>query len=314
MNYIGVDVSKKYLDVAFHGGVVQRFPNNSVGFFGIFKTIGCDDHVVMEATGGYERPLAQALQDEGRAYSIMNPRWVRDFAKATGQLAKTDNIDARVIAQYGTAIKPRQTALLSAQHADIKEMLTRREQLIKMRKAELCRSQQNPSEYVKKSIQEFLETLDEKIKVLTKDLTEAALADEKLSGKIKLLLSAKGVGILTAINLLLCIPELGTLNRRQVAALAGLAPLNRDSGMTVGKRCIWGGRESIRSALYMAGLSACRTNPAIRPFYDRLKKRGKPSKVAIIAGTRKLLIILNQMVKNNEMFSEEMANKKLAEN
>jgi transposase len=245
----------------------------------------------MEAAGGLERALANALLAAGVPVAVVNPRRIRDFARATGRLAKTDAIDAQVIACFGEAVKPPVSRLSDAGEQELKDLDTRRRQLVGMVIAERNRLRTSSPE-VEKQIRRHLNWLEKEAAALEKRLSELLERDSEWSAKADLLQSVPGVGRVTTTSLLAGLPELGALNRRSVASLVGVAPFNSDSGAHRGKRVVWGGRAHVRSTLYMAALVATRYNPAIRVFYQRLLAAGKPKKVALVAAMRKLLIIL----------------------
>ena len=231
--------------------------------------------------------------------SVVNPRQVRDFAKAIGQLAKTDKIDARVIAQFGKLTRPRAVVKTKELQGELDQLVTRRRQLIDTRTAEKNRQGQAVSKVVFKSIQRVLDALNKDIKALDREIEKLVQSDDDWKNRAKLLGTMPGIGEVTSATLIAELPELGDLNRQQISSLVGLAPFNRDSGTMRGKRSIFGGRRAVRSALYMAALSARRHNPAIAAFSKRLNEQGKPPKVIITACMRKILVILNTMVKTN---------------
>lgn len=299
--FIGVDVSKGNLDVAAYGGRRNwHFPNSEDGideFIQVLKEI-VPTLVVMEATGGYETPLAYALNKAGISCAIVNPREARDFARATKKLAKTDTIDAGVLAHFAALIRPEPRPLSDEQTQELEVILTRRRQVIEMLTAE-----KNRLHMARKPVREAIKA---HIAYLTKELGDI---DADLKGRIEespvkrekyvLLQSVPGVGPNLSATLLIELPELGSLNRRQIAALVGVAPLNRDSGAMRGKRSVWGGRPQVRAVLYMAALVAARFNPVISQFYTRLCAMGKAKKVALVACMRKLITILNAILKHH---------------
>ena len=260
--------------------------------------------IVLEATGGYETACVIALLEAGHpSLAVVNPRQVRDFAKAQGKLAKTDRVDAQVIAEFAEAIRPTPRSFKDAQQQRLETLLARRQQLLQMIVAEQNRLELAPQELAKELrvhlrwLRKRLDDLDDKLKRLIKQTPLWREKDE-------LLRSVPGVEDVTAQRLLASLPELGTLDRRQIAALVGVAPFNRDSGTLQGRRAVWGGRAPVRAALYMATLCASRFNPVIRAFYQRLRERGKPVKVALTACMRKLLTILNAMVKADQHWQD----------
>ena len=297
--YVGVDISKNSLDIAVFGSNQRwRFHNSPVG---IERTIGALEamkpvFVVFEATGGMEIPFWAALSKAGIDAAPINPRQIRDFARAKGILTKTDAIDAQVIAHYARAMQPRPQPFPDTQ--DLKEVMARRSQLVEMISGEKNRLKAARRENIKEDIKAHIEWLETRLDNVDKELRKAIEASPVWREKDRLLRSTPGVGPILSATLLTQLPELGTLNRHQVAALAGVAPLNHDSGMMRGKRTIWGGRGRLRSALYMAALVATRCNTVIRVFYKRLCSQGKPKKLALTACMRKLLAILNSMVKH----------------
>lgn len=299
--YVGIDVSKDKLDMAAHDMDQHwSFENNHKGIDQAIVSIKqlSPALVVMEATGGLEFWMVAELAAAKIPTAVVNPRQVRDFAKATGKLAKTDVLDARIIAHFAAAIHPKLHTMPDPETQELTGLLARRRQVIEMLTAEKNRLssatisvQERISTHIK-WLQDELRDLDNKLKTL---IQQSPIWKEKDN----LLQSTPGVGPVASISLMTGLPELGTLNRRQIACLVGVAPLNRDSGHMRGKRIIWGGRSAVRAVLYMAALSATRHNPVIREFYHRLLAAGKAKKVALTACMRKLLTILNAMVKNN---------------
>jgi transposase len=255
--------------------------------------------VVLEATGGYQRRVVAALAAAGKTVAVVNPRQVRDFARGLGILAKTDRLDARVIARFGQQAQPRPSENSSEKQAAFRELVTRRRQLVEFRTAEKNRLETSTAKTVRKNIRHMLEQLDKQIRQLEEAIGQLIESDDELAAKAALLGTVPGVGPVTTTSLLVELPELGCLNRRQVAALVGVAPFNRDSGKFHGRRAIWGGRAAVRSVLYIAALTARRSNPIIREFALRLEAAGKPFKVVITACMRKLLVVLNSMIKLN---------------
>lgn len=258
--------------------------------------------IVLEATGGYERPLVAALAEYDLPLAVVNPGFVRHYAKGLGYLAKTDAIDAYVIARYAREARPNPNVSSDRAHAEIRELLARRRQLMAMRVAEANRAQQAGSARVVKSIRQILALLDRQLKQLDQDIDIFFQSTPEWREKHDLLTSVPGVGEGTARMLLCELPELGQLSRARIAALAGVAPLNRDSGRHRGVRHIGGGRPAVRSGLFMACWTAKRHNPVIQAYFERLRAAGKPYKVALIASVRKLLVMLNAMVKTKTAF------------
>jgi transposase len=299
-DYIGVDVSKETLDIAaFTTNKKWRFPNNEVGISQLVQAISelSPTLVVMESTGGYETPLAYALSKSGIPCAVVNPREVRDFARATKKLAKTDAIDAQVLAHFAAAIKPEPRPIADEEAAELEAILARRRQVVDMLTAEKNRMHiaRKP---VKEGIKDHIAYLEKRLAEINANLSGRIQESPVQRMKDQLLRSVPGVGPTLSITLLVDLPELGSLNRRQIAALVGVAPLNRDSGTFRGKRRVWGGRGQVRAALYMAALVAARHNPVIRQLYTRLCEMGKAKKVALVACMRKLLTILNSMLKH----------------
>lgn len=302
--YVGVDVSKDFLDMAFHQSNEKlRFNNNSSGIQQAIKLLKSREPelVVFEPTGGLELAFWEALTLADIPVTPVNPRQIRDFARASGKLAKTDAIDARVIAHYAEAIKPERHAFPDTQ--SLKEQMARRAQLVEMITAEKNRMKAARRDAIKQDIEEHIEWLSSRLAAVDKGLRKAIKANQVLREKDKLIRSVPGAGPALSAALLTQLPELGVLNRHQVAALVGIAPLNRDSGLMRGKRVTWAGRGKVRNILYMSALVATRCNPVIRAFYHRLCSEGKAKKLALIACMRKLLTILNSMLKNNTRWS-----------
>lgn len=297
--YVGVDVSKEILDVFFQPNKYMQFKNNIQGIKKFITKAKKFPNVFigMEATGGYEKALTRALASAELTYTVINPRQVRDFAKALGKLAKTDAIDAQTIALFVEKIQPQADIAWDENQQKLAEYNARRRQLVEMitmEKNRLDKTSKELQKLIKRSIK-FLEKELEEIKELLKETIQG---DAQYAKKDNLLQSINGVGSITAAALIADLPELGKLTTKQITALAGLAPYNRDSGTLRGKRTIWGGRASIRCALYMATLVAIRHNYKIKAFYQKLCDNGKQKKVAIVACMRKLLIIMNAMIKN----------------
>lgn len=296
----GIDVSKAVLDVALlPSGEELQVVNDAAGIEALGKrlTAANVDLVVMEATGGYETAVATALVGAGLRVAVVNPRQVRDFAKATGRLAKNDRIDAQVIAAFGQAIDPQIRQLPDEDARELQALLLRRTQLVTMKVQETNRLGLAQGA-MRKQIKNHIDWLEKEIDKLDIDLTARLRSSPAWRAKDELLQSLKGIGQVTSSTLLVGLPELGRLDRRAIAALVGLAPFNRDSGIMRGRRSIYGGRSRIRTLLYMAATTAIRSNPVIKAFYERLKSRGKPHKVAVVACMRKMLTILNAMARD----------------
>jgi transposase len=301
--FVGIDVSKDILDVAIHNGKKGSFPNTDQGFEEVYAFIAPFGPalVVIEATGGYQFRVVEHLAIHAIPVAVVNPRQVRDFAKATGKLAKTDRIDAAVIAHFGEAVKPEPQALKDDQAQNLDALISRRRQLVEMITAEKNRFAVAKS-WVKDDIGATVAWLTRSVEKINKEIDRIIKNSPLWREKDQLLQTAKGVGAIVSSSLLCDLPELGSLNRHKIAALVGVAPFSRDSGTYRGRRTIWGGRAHVRSILYMATISAIRFNPLIKPLYERLIERGKVRKVAIVACMRKLLTILNAMVRTNTPF------------
>jgi transposase len=300
--YVGVDVSKERLDVAFRPTSRRCwFPNDLSGIDGLVRRLLEERPalVVLEASGGYERPAAAALAARGLAVAVVNPRQARDFAKATGRLAKTDALDAESLARFAEAVRPEPRVLPDEETLLLGEILDRRRQLIGMLVAENNRLSATVSEPVRKRIRLHVRWLEKEISRTDGELEQAVEQSPTWQENEALLRSVPGVGPVLARTLLAELPELGVLSHKRLSALVGVAPLNFDSGALRGRRKIWGGRARVRSTLYMASLSATRHNPTIRAFYERLVAAGKPKKVALIACARKLLSILNAVMRDH---------------
>lgn len=304
---VGIDVSKTQLDTAFGAeGEVAGFGNNEQGIAQLLERLSAlrPALLVMEASGGYETAAATAIAAAGWRLAVVNPRQVRAFAKATGQLAKTDRIDAVILSAFGKAIEPQVTRLPDEDAQALQALLLRRQQLVAMRAQERQRLE-HAQGLMRKQIKKHIDWLDQEIGKLDIDLTAGLRTSPAWRAKDELLRSLKGIGPITSGTLLVALPELGCLDRRAIAALVGLAPFNWDSGKMRGRRAIYGGRARIRNLLYMAATSAVRSNPVIRAFYERLKSRGKPHKVAMVACMRKMLTILNAMVRESTPWTPE---------
>lgn len=299
---VGIDVGKEKLDVGVnHEKKVQVWANDPEGRAGLSEWVveQAPQLVVVEASGGYEAALVSELVSRGLAVALVNPTRVRAFARAEGVLAKTDKIDAGVIARFGATMKPVARARRADSQVALNELVTRRRQLVLMATAEKNRlSTASPTMQV--HLRSHLAWLQAEIEALEQQLSQAIKANPAWTEIVNRVDSAPGIGFITAATLVADLPELGQLNRQKIAALVGVAPFNHDSGKQRGKRRIFGGRTSVRSVLYMATLSAIRHNPVIKAFYQRLLDKGKLKKVAITACMRKLLVILNTMVKTGQ--------------
>lgn len=298
--YVGVDVAKDALVVSLDGQSCRSLPNSPHGFQSLRRALPAHAHVICEATGGYQRQLVSFLQSHHIAVSLLNPRQVRDFARAQGRLAKTDAVDATVLVAFGQTFRPDSTAPLSPAQTRLAALTDRRAQLMDARKAELCRLPQCDDALVRRSLQKSLRFLDKEIIALQTQIQTLLCQEPALQQKVERLQQVVGVGKQTAIAVLAHLPELGTLSKREAAALAGLAPINHDSGAWRGQRHIAGGRTKVRIALYMAALSAARCNRILKPFYQRLRNAGKPAKVCLVAVMRKLIILFNTMLKHHD--------------
>lgn len=305
---VGIDVSKASLDVAF-GSIahVRRFPNTPRGHHQLARAVGryATKRIVLEASGGYERRVLVHLTDENLPVVRVNPRQVRDFARATGILAKTDAIDARVLVRFGAAVEPEHRPLPSPARRRLADLQTRRSQIVALRTAELNRLEQTTDALITRTIKAVIRALDQQIAIIEAESAQVIAEHKELERTYAILTSVPGVGPVTAAVLMGGMPELGTLSRQQAAALAGLAPFNSDSGTQRGSRHIRGGRAPVRTALYMAALSAVRCNPVIAEDFARLTAAGKPHKVAMAACMRKLLTILNALVRDNLLWGQK---------
>ena len=302
--YAGIDISKDYLDIAIlPARETNRYPNDEKG---IEELVSSLKHlplegIVIEPTGGYEAPIAAALSSEKLPVSIVNARQIRDYAKATGKLAKTDRIDALIMAEFAERIKPSLRPLKSEETEEFKAIINRQRQLKDMITAELNRKTMAPKP-LKANIQAHIDWMKKELNDLDKDLKQRIETSPVWKVKDNLLQSIPGVGIILSTTVLGHLPELGNLNRRQIAALVGVAPFNRDSGYMKGNRSIWGGRATVRKVLYMATLVSTRFNPVIKEFYVSLVGRGKAKKVAIVACMRRLLTIMNAILKSGRVW------------
>jgi len=304
--YVGIDVAKATLDVAIGSdGELVQVENNEAGIGRLLERLGevAPTLVVLEATGGYESVVAGAIVGRGVAVAVVNPRQVRDFAKATGVLAKTDRIDARVLARFAEAVRPEPRPLPTAEAKELEEYLSRRRQLVDMLTMEKNRQSIATTERMKKSLKKHVDWLEEALRRANDDIDKAIRNSPAWREQEDLLRSVPGIGPVSARTMLAELPELGRLNRKKIAALVGVAPLNRDSGTMQGSRTCWGGRANVRQVLYMAAISAVRCNPVIRQTYAALRARGKKHKVALVACMRKLLTILTAMVRDQRRWS-----------
>jgi transposase len=300
--FIGIDVSKQHLEVAVHESDYQFRCANKANAFGqlIAELIALRPAlIVLEATGGLEIPIVKALHAAGLPVVVVNPRQVRDFARALGQLAKTDRLDARVLAHFAAAIKPPLRPIKLEKEQELDALTRRRGQLIGMLTDEKNRRGSAAHGPLRDKIKEHIDWLEQGIAELDEQLKALLQSSYCWQAKDKILQSVPGIGPVTSFSMLADLPELGTLNRQKISKLVGVAPLNRDSGQQRGSRHIYGGRARLRSVLYMAALTASRHNPVIKEFYERLSANNKPFKVAITACMRKLLSIINVMVRDS---------------
>jgi transposase len=305
-SFIGIDVSKRLLEVGvyqsdYHFGC----PNDPHKFSALITELISlrPARIVLEATGGLEQPLLKALHAMGLPVVVVNPRQVRDFAKALGLLAKTDRLDARVLAHFGASIQPALRPVKAQEDTELDALMGRRTQLSEMLAQEKSRRGSAATTTTRDDIEGHIEWLEDRIKELDEKLKEQLECSAIWQQKDRILQSVKGISFVTSMSLLADCPELGQLNRHQIAKLVGVAPVNRDSGQQRGTRHIAGGRAQVRCKLYMATLAAIRSNPVIKTFYQRLIDRNKLKKVAIVACMRKLLTIINVMVRENKLWN-----------
>ncbi len=309
--FVGIDVAKDTLDVCIDpldGQAEQHLPYDSasiVRLIGQLATLA-PTLIVLEATGGLETRLASELLAQGLPVAVVNPRQVRDFARCTGQLAKTDRIDARVLCAFARAIRPAARGIPDAATRELAELLARRRQLVEMRMQEMQRAHQAASKPAQKSLKAHIAWLDKRIEEIDGELRTRLRQCDAWRAKDNLLRSIPGIGDVNSFTMMARCPELGQLNRREISKLVGVAPLACDSGKYRGKRRIQGGRFDVRKTLYMAAISAIRHNAPIKEFAQRLKAAGKPSKVVIVACMRKLLTIMNVVIKTNKPWNPEL--------
>ena len=297
--FVGIDVSAKRLDVAVDRAAVESFTNEDAGIAALCRrlnALSCE-LIVLEATGGYEALVVASLAAAGLPVRVLNPRQVRDFARATGLLAKTDRLDAQVLREFAERLRPVVLPQKSEQERELSAIVSRRRELVQMLVAEKNRLKLAIGS-VRKDITAHIRFLEKRIDDTDADLRRQIRAHESFRFTDELLQSVPSIGDVSSSTLIALLPELGSLSHRKIAALVGLAPFNDDSGRRTGRRHIWGGRSAVRSALYMATISALRFNPPIRATYLRLVAAGKPKKVALTACMRKLLIILNAIVRD----------------
>lgn len=311
---VGIDVSKNTLDVAFGLESVERFPNQPKGHRELASKLAkrAVSRIVLEATGGYERGVLRHLTQQRLPAIRVNPRQVRDFARATGLLAKTDALDARVLARFAAAVEPLHRPLPSIDEQRLADLQARRSQLIDLRTREKNRAQQATDTLIGRTIHAVIKTLEEQIALIEAESAQVIAEHRRMERVHEILTSVPGVGTVTAAVLMGHMPELGELSRQAVAALAGLAPFNNDSGTQRGQRHVRGGRAPVRTALYMATLTAARCNPVIKEDFERLTKAGKTHKIAMTACMRKLLTILNALVRDDVLWGEKKPHKPAA--
>ena len=307
--FVGIDVSKASLEVALRpSGKQQSFSNDGDGIARLVQWLRVEapSLIVLEATGKFELRVARALAEEGLLFNIINPRQSRAFAKATGILAKTDRIDALVLARFAEVLQPEARPLKTEETEALNDLVTRRRQVVEMITAEKNR-QVTASKRVRRDIQAHIRWLEKRLEDLNDDIDDLIRQSPLWREKDKLLQSVTGVGPVLASTILASLPELGSLNRKQIAALVGVAPFNRESGRYKGKQKIQGGRALVRNVLYMGTVAGIRANPVLRIFYERLVAKGKPKKLALTACMRKLLVILNTMLKNGTCWQNQPA-------
>jgi transposase len=307
---VGIDIAKYHFDLCLlPEGKAVHYPNDSQGIDDCcrFLALAKPEAIVLEATGGYEQALTIQLQAAGLPAIIVNPRRVRDYARSSGRLAKTDKIDAQVIAEFATSPRLSVRELPDAKARQRMAWIARRDQLVELSVAERNRLEHAIDPLVTQSLRRILAVLQQQIAVIDEQLAEQIATDEQLSRKAQIIDSVPGLGTTTAAMLLTRLPELGRVNRRQIAALVGVAPINRDSGTYRGRRMTGAGRVRVRTALYMPMLSVIRCNEPMRAFYRRLLANAKSKMTALVAVMRKLLTILNAMIKNNQAWNTENA-------
>ena len=308
--FVGIDVAKDFLDVHVRPrDETWRVPNDAAGHDTLRQRLAImpDVLIVLEATGGYEVAVVGALAGAGLAVVVANPRQIRAYARATGQLAKTDTLDARIIARFAEGVRPDVRPLPTEQTQALDEMVTRRRQLVEMLGAEKNRRRVVRDRRVQQRVEAHIAWLKRALRELDRDLQATIRSSPVWRETEDVLRSVKGVGPIMTATMLAELPELGHLTRRKIAALVGVAPINRDSGQFRGRRMIRGGRPAVRRVLYMATVTAIRRNPVIRAFYQRLRANGRLPKVAMTAAMRKLLTILNAMVRDGRAWQHQIA-------
>lgn len=307
---IGIDISKNKIDVADNqDSTVKTVGNNNKELTQWINSIAdkAVTIVVMEATGGYESLLVELLHKNDIALAVVNPRRVCNFAIGIGRDAKTDPIDAGILVRFGEVVKPSPQLVQSEEQIKLGVLVERRRQIVDLINQEQNRSQQTRDSEIRHSIDTVLETLKKQLKTLDERIAQVVVADEANARKVEILNSVKGIGPVTISTILAELPELGKLNRQKIAKLAGVAPINNDSGQSIGKRKTAGGRSGVRRTLYMATLVATRFNPRIKEYYQRLLAKGKVKKVALTAAMRKLLTILNALVSTDQLWTDPTA-------
>lgn len=304
--FVGIDISKQELVVAVRPSAeLQTFTNTEEGLATLVRFLQelSASSIVLEATGGFARAAVNAMALAALPVVVVNPRQIRDFARSVGLLAKTDAIDAQIIARFAEAVRPEFRPLKDLETQKLEDLNNRRRQIVEMISAEKNRLGMAPV-WSQKDIRAHIAWLEKRLKKVNDDIDNLIKQSPVWRQKEKILTSVLGVGPVVTTTLLCGLPELGTLSARKLSALVGVAPFNRDSGQHRGRRSCWGGRAHVRAALYMAALTASRCNPVIRDFYQRLRNAGKPAKVALVACMRKILVILNAMLKNNTCWQQ----------
>lgn len=307
---VGIDISKDFLEVAIlPSGESFRLPYDRSGLRQLVNRMNgvSPIRIVLEATGGYEHKVAAVLADESLPVCVINPRQGRDFARATGELAKTDRVDARILAEYGLKLRPELRPLPDKNSRHLREVLDRRRQIMQMVIAEKNRLRLVTAKPAVRSIKSVIRSLERQLERIEEDLDREMIDHPAWKADVDLLTTTPGVGKVTATNLTIMLPELGSLGARKISKLVGVAPLSRDSGTMSKTRHIWGGRSHVRTLLYMPTLVATQRNPVIAAMYQRLLERGKPKKVALVACMRKLLICLNAMARDRTPWKPELA-------
>jgi len=308
--YAGIDVAKKTFDLNIHGQKeVFHFDYNDAGIQHCIKRLTENkvERVAMEATGGYERDLAVALHTEGLVVTIVNPKRIRDFSKSMGKLAKTDRIDAMMISAFASTCPLPKSTVIDANAYRLKALVARRNQLIALRTCENNRKEHIADQVIARSIDTILGVFEKEIGLIDQEISDHIDGQPELKERTTIMESVPGIGTTTASMLVSEVPELGICNKREIAALIGVAPINRDSGQFRGKRMTGGGRVHVRSRLFMPTLVTIRYNPKLKAFYQRLLAKGKSKMTAIVAVMRKLLVILNTMIKKNQLWNEHLA-------